>query len=178
MVDWSSAHHSTPLPLLRWAVLIASSGSPALPQGFSLWLCLRLSLSLSLSHWIKNEMKLINWTFERVSHSLFSLYYLISVSLSLFWTVSIWLANLVDFHFFFSSVFVFLNLVVHTLCSLASYTPALITIFFFFFGSYCTTTTMCSTVSKYLTPLICVFVFGGCLCVGLGLLYPIWFGLL
>ena len=87
--------------------------------------------------------------------------------------MSIWLANLADFHFFFFffSVFIFLNSAVHTLCSLVSYTPALITkFFFFFFGS------LLYTVSEYLTPLICVFVFGGCVCV-LGWACCILFGL-
>ena len=84
--------------------------------------------------------------------------------------MSIWLANLADFHFFFSSVFIFLNLVVHTLCSLASYKPTLITNFFFFFGS------LLYTVAEYLTPLISVFVFGGCVCV-LGWTCCILFGL-
>ena len=65
----------------------------------------------------------------------------------------------------------------HTLCSLASYTHALIIIFFFFFfGPCCTTTTMCSTVFEYLTPLVCVFVFGGCVCVlgWVGLVVSCW----
>ena len=80
------------------------------------------------------------------------------------------MANLADFHsfFFFFPVFVYLNLAVHTLCSLASYTPALITKFFF--GS------LLYTVSEYLTPLISVFVFGGCVCV-LGWACCILFGL-
>ena len=80
------------------AVLVTPSGSPALPQGFSLWLSLSLSLFISLNE----KMKWNLWT----SLSLFSLIaYLISVSLSLFWTISLLLA---DFCFF--PVFVFLNL--------------------------------------------------------------------
>ena len=80
------------------AVLVAPSGSPALPQCFSLSLSLSLSLFISLNE----KMKWNLWT----SLSLYSLIaYLISVSLSLFWTVSLLLA---DFCFFL--VFVFLNL--------------------------------------------------------------------
>ena len=159
----SSLCASTSAPVSGACCFLQQSGPPS--RFFSLTLSQTLSLSLfiSLNDWIKNEM--IKWNL--------SLYYLISVSLSLFelWA-SDWLTWLtLTFFFFF-----FLNLVVHTLCSLASYTPALITNFFFFFGSCCTTTTMCSTVSEYLTPLISVFVFGRCVCV-LGWACCILFGL-
>ena len=80
-------------------VLVAPYGSLALRQGFSLWLSLSLSLFISLNE----KMKWNLWT----SLFLYSLIaYLISVSLSLFWTVSLLLAG-----FCFIPVFVFLNLV-------------------------------------------------------------------
>ena len=79
-------------------VLVAPSGNLALPQGFSLWLSLSLFLFISLNE----KMKWNLWT----SLSLYSLIvYLISVSLSLFWTVSLLLAG-----FCFFPIFVFLNL--------------------------------------------------------------------
>ena len=83
------------------AVLVAPSGSPALPQGFSLWLSLRLSVSLSLFISLTEKMKWNLWT--KTSLSLYTLIaYLISVSLSLFWTVSLWLVEFCFFSVFFS----------------------------------------------------------------------------
>ena len=80
------------------AVLVAPFGSPAFPQGFSLWLSLSLSLFISLNE----KMKWNLWS----SLFLYSLIaYLISVNLSLFWTVSLLLAG-----FCFFPIFVFLNL--------------------------------------------------------------------
>ena len=106
-------------PVSGACCFLQQSGPPS--RFFSLTLSQTLSLSLfiSLNDWIKNEM--IKWNL--------SLYCLISVSLSLFelWA-SDWLIWLTLTFFFF---FVFLNLAVHTLCSLVSYMPALITNFFF-----------------------------------------------
>ena len=65
--------------------------------------------------------------------------------------------------FFFYPVFVFLNLAVHTLCSLASYTPALVTIFFFFFLGPVVQPQQCLCV-VCLWVVCCVFVCYKCFC--------------
>ena len=54
------------------AVLVAPSGSPALPQGFSLWLSLSLSLSISLNDWMK-KLKWNLWFIKSLFESLYSL---------------------------------------------------------------------------------------------------------
>ena len=62
----------------------------------------------------------------------------------------------------FCPVFVFLNLAVHTLCSLASYTPALIKIFFFFLGPVVQPQQCLCVVCLWV--LCCVFVCYKCFC--------------
>ena len=105
-----------------------------------------------------------------------------SASFFFFWcgTVGSWLANLANFNLsFFFPVFVFLNLAVHILCSLVSYTPALITIFFFFWGPVVQPEQCLCVVCLWVV--CCVFVcykcfcfWWVCLCVGLGLLVGVF----
>ena len=82
-----------------------------------------------------------------------------------------WLSLFSFFFFFFFLFLSFLNLAAHTLCSLASYTPALIIFFFFFLGPVvqpqqclCCVLCVCGLCVVCLC-VISVFVFGGCVCV-------------
>ena len=96
IVDRSSLYASASTPVSGARCSLRQSSPPS--RFFSLILSQTLNLSLFIS--LNEKIKWNLWT--RTS---LSLYTLISVSLSLFWTASIWLTG-----FCFFSVFVFLNL--------------------------------------------------------------------
>ena len=123
----SSEIGSASAQVQRCLLPVAPSGSPALPQGFSLWLSLSLSLSISLKYWMK-KWKVIYERFSLYSLTLITIWSHISVSLSLFWTASYWLA-FTFFFFFFLSFLSFFNLALSFPFLLVS-----VLVFFFFFA--------------------------------------------
>ena len=73
-----------------------------------------------------------------------------------------WLSLFSFFFFFFFLFLSFLNLAAHTLCSLASYTPALINFFFFFLGPVVQPQQCLCVVCLWVV--CCVFVCYKCFC--------------